>query len=174
MAHGMGIPSVGIYSYELYDYYGVENIIRIGSCGATVEELKLYDVILATSCYSTSLYGKELAGYEENVLEADEDLVRKLESNAKKLNIKVKKGRVVSGNVFYFRPDDATVKLYEEMEIIGAEMEFFGLCANARFLNKKAACLLTVSDQLITHEKTTPEERQTAFTIMMKIALEMA
>lgn len=174
MGHGMGIPSVGIYSYELYAFYGVENIIRIGSCGANTMDLDLYDVVLATSCYSPSTYGQVLAGYEEDVFEADAELTGKLEVIANRLEIPVTKGCVSSGDVFYAQPSEARKKIYEEKEIIAMEMEFFGLCANAKLLNKKAACLLTVSDHALTREETTSEERQTAFTKMMEIALEMA
>lgn len=170
MGHGMGIPSIGIYSYELYDHYGVDNIIRIGSCGALTTELKLYDVILATSCYSSSLYAKELGNFDEHIFDGDKELNDNLIESAKVLDIPLKQGRVVSGDAFYGQGN--AKETLKKLNVIGAEMEFFGLCANAKKLNKKAACLLTVSDHLITHEMTTTEERQTSFTNMIKLALE--
>ncbi len=174
MGHGMGIPSIGIYSYELYAHYGVESIIRIGSCGAVTMDLDLYDVILATSCYSPSTYGQALAGFKEDVFQADDELTTKLESIANDLSIPVTKGRICSSDAFYAQPSEAGDKAFKDNDIIAVEMEFFGLCANAKLLNKKAACLLTVSDHILTKKETTSEERQTAFTKMMEIALEMA
>lgn len=172
MGHGMGIPSIGIYSYELYAMYDVENIIRIGSCGATTTDLDLYDVVLATSAYSTSPYAKELLGYSGDVLEGDLTLLSKIEDTAKKLDIPVHKGRVVSTDVFYSDFNEDLKAKYDKLDIIAAEMEYFALIANAQKLGKKAACILTVSDNIVTHKETTAEERQTAFTNMMKIALE--
>jgi len=174
MGHGMGIPSIGIYSYELYAYYDVENIIRIGSCGAVTMDLDLYDVILATSCYSPSTYGQALAGFEEDTFIADEGLTSKLDSIASDLDIPVTKGCICSSDAFYAQPSEAGAKAFKDHDVIAVEMEFFGLCANAKMLNKKAACLLTVSDHILTKKETTSEERQTAFTKMMEIALEMA
>lgn len=172
MGHGMGIPSIGIYSYELYAMYGVENIIRIGSCGATSADLDLYDVVLATSAYSPSTYARELSGFTGNILDGDLTLLAKIEESAKKLNIPLHKGRVASTDVFYSDFNAEEKAKYDKLGVIAAEMEYFALIANAQKLGKKAACLLTVSDNMLTHKETTAEERQTAFTNMMKIALE--
>jgi purine-nucleoside phosphorylase len=172
MGHGMGIPSIGIYSYELYAMYDVENIIRIGSCGATTAKLDLYDVVLATSAYSPSTYARELSGFTGNILDGDATLIKKIEDCANRLEIPVHKGRVASTDVFYSDFDDAAQAKYNDLEVIAAEMEYFALIANANKLGKKAACILTVSDNMVTHKETTAEERQTAFTNMMKIALE--
>lgn len=174
MGHGMGIPSIGIYSYELYAFYGVENIIRIGSCGAVTMDLDLYDVVLATSGYSPSTYAQSLAGYTEDVFPANEELTTKLEKIASDLEIPITKGCVCSSDAFYAQPSEAGEKAFKDNNVIAVEMEFFGLLANAKLLNKKAACLLTVSDHILTKKETTSEERQTAFTKMMEIALEMA
>lgn len=173
MGHGMGIPSIGIYSHELYDHYDVDCIIRIGSAGATVKELKLYDVVLASSSFSNSTYAKELIGTEGKVLEAQKDVNKIILDAAKELNIPVTEGRVASSDVFY-APLDNTLKECEEYNIVAVEMEFFALLANATKLNKKAACLLTISDHILNHEVTSAKERQLAFTNMMKIALDSA
>jgi len=174
MGSGMGIPSIGIYSYELYNSYDVENIIRIGSCGAYTMDLDLYDVVLATSAYSGSTYAKLLAGYEEDVLDTDAELTERLENIAKELEIPVHKGCVHSSDVFYAQPTEEGKQIVKDKELLAVEMEAFGLCANARLLGKRAACLLTVSDHILTKKETTSMERQTAFTKMMQIALELA
>lgn len=174
IASGMGMPSIGIYSYELYKFYEVENIIRIGSCGAYTDELDLYDVILADSAWSESTFAKVQNGYEGDTLDASPELNEKLASFADKLGIEVKRGTIHSADVFYRENFEEYKDIYKEHGCLAAEMEAFGLFANAMTLGKKAACLLTVSDSLVKGEATTSEERQHAFTNMMKIALEMA
>ncbi|GCD10662.1 purine-nucleoside phosphorylase [Clostridium tagluense] len=174
MASGMGMPSIGIYSYELFNFYGVENIIRIGSCGAYTADLNLYDVILTTDAWSESTYAKVQSGCEDDTIAASVDLNNKLEKIAEDLGIKVHKNRVHSSDVFYRENFDEYKDIYETHGCTSVEMESFALFHNANVLGKKAACLLTVSDNLVTHELTTSEERQEAFTNMMKIALEMA
>ncbi|MBZ9635422.1 purine-nucleoside phosphorylase [Clostridium sp. FP1] len=174
MASGMGMPSIGIYSYELFNFYGVENIIRIGSCGAYTADLNLYDVILTTDAWSESTYAKVQSGCEDDTIAASVDLNNKLEKIAEDLGIKVHKNRVHSSDVFYRENFDDYKDIYETHGCTSVEMESFALFHNANVLGKKAACLLTVSDNLVTHELTTSEERQEAFTNMMKIALEMA
>lgn len=174
MASGMGMPSIGIYSYELYNFYGVENIIRIGSCGAYTDTLKLYDVILATDAWSESTYAKIQNGYEYDTIAASGALNNRLENIAEDLNISIHKLRVHSSDVFYRENFDEYKEIYQNHKCACVEMESFALFHNAIILGKKAACLLTVSDNLVTHELTTSEERQEAFTNMMKIALEMA
>lgn len=176
MGSGMGIPSIGIYSYELYSQYGVENIIRIGSCGSYVEELKLYDVLLVTGAYSESTFGLVQSGDKDDTQLPSEELCAKLKDAAKELNLELNEGIVNSSDVFYFEDymmPEVDKKL-KEHKCVAAEMESFGLFHVAKVLGKKAACLLTVSDSLVTKEETTPEERQTSFTNMMKIALEAA
>jgi len=174
MASGMGMPSIGIYSYELFSFYGVENIIRIGSCGAYTSDLNLYDVILCTEAFSESTYAKVQSGYEKDTIVASSVLNGKLEKIANELNIKVHKHKVHSSDVFYRKNFDEYKEIYKNHGCTSVEMESFALFHNANVLGKKAACLLTVSDNLVTHELTTSEERQGAFTNMMKIALEMA
>ena len=174
MGSGMGMPSIGIYSYELYKFFDVEKIIRIGSCGAYTDKLKLYDTILVTQAYSESSFALAQGKVKTDTLEASNSLNEELESISKKLNIPVVKGTIHSSDVFYREYPEEVLELAKEKNLLGVEMESFALFHNANVLNKKAACLLTVSDSLVTHESTTPEERQTAFTNMMKIALELA
>ncbi len=174
MASGMGMPSIGIYSYELYNFYNVENIIRIGSCGGYTENVKLYDVILAKDAWSESSYAKVQGGYDKDVIEGTEVLNQRLIKHAEDLNIPVHQERIHSSDVFYRENFQEYQEIHEKHGCVGVEMEAFALFHNAKVLGKKAACLLTVSDNLATKEATTSEERQKAFTNMMKIALEMA
>jgi len=174
MGSGMGMPSIGIYSFELFKFYGVEQIIRIGSCGAYTDELNLYDVILASDAYSESAYAKVQTGNDSDVMLPSEELNADLEAAAKELNIPLHKCRIHSADVFYNQQDGYFQSVRDNHGCKAVEMESFALFANAKVTGKKAACLLTVSDSLVTHEVTTAEERQNAFTEMMKIALEMA
>ncbi|HEY8891430.1 MAG TPA: purine-nucleoside phosphorylase [Clostridium sp.] len=174
MASGMGMPSIGIYSYELFNFYGVENIVRIGSCGAYTTDLNLYDVILCTDAWSESSYAKVQSGYDDDIISASSQLNSKLEKIADDLGIKVHKNRVHSSDVFYRENFSEFKDIYKNHGCTCVEMESFALFHNANVLGKKAACLLTVSDNLITQELTTSKERQEAFTNMIEIALEMA
>ena len=175
MASGMGIPSIGIYSYELYKYYGVEKIIRIGSTGAFYKEIPLYDTILVTGSYSDSSYALVQSNDPEKIQKPSENLVKLLRESSKELNIPVREGIVYSSDVFY---GEDIASVYNDMAkkegCIAAEMESFGLFHNAKVLGKEAACLLTVSDNIETKEETTHDERRIAFVNMMKIALEAA
>jgi purine-nucleoside phosphorylase len=171
MGSGMGMPSIGIYSYELFNFYDVEKIIRIGSCGAYTKELKLYDVILAKDAYSESSYAKTMGVSTRKILPANKALNNRILKAAEKLDIKVHVGTIHSSDVFYRNNFDDYKTIYETYGAIAVEMESYALFANAKQLNKKAACLLTVSDSLVTHEATTAKERQEAFTKMMEVAL---
>ncbi len=168
---GMGMPSIGIYSYELFKFYDVENIIRIGSCGAYSPELKIYDVLLATEAFSESSYAKTMGVSSRKVLKATKTLNNKILRAADKVNIKVRPSVIHSSDVFYRMDPDSTKALVEKYGVEAVEMESFALFANAKALGKKAACLLTVSDSFVTHEATTAQERQEAFTHMMEVAL---
>ncbi|WP_428867603.1 purine-nucleoside phosphorylase [Clostridium sediminicola] len=174
MASGMGMPSIGIYSYELFKFYGVENIIRIGSCGAYTSELNLYDVILANESWSESSFAKTQSGYDKDIIAASPELNSKLEEIAENLGIEIHKSRIHSSDVFYRENFEEYKDIYKNKGCVAVEMESFALFHNANILGKKAACLLTVSDNLVTNEATTSEERQEAFTKMMEIALGMA
>ena len=174
MASGMGMPSIGIYSYELYKFYGVENIVRIGSCGGYTTDVKLYDVILTEDAWSESSYAKVQGGYKKDVIEASPQLNQRLINYANELEIPVHIKRIHSSDVFYRENFEEYKEIYDKYGCVAVEMEAFALFHNAKVLGKNAACLLTVSDNLVTQEATTSEERQNAFTNMMKIALEMA
>lgn len=174
MGSGMGMPSIGIYSYELFSFYGVERIIRIGSAGAYSNDLKLFDVLLVTDAWSESHYAKVQSGTNKHVIKASKRLNNRLEKAAIKLQIPVHKGRVHSSDVFYRNDGTSFTELFERQNCLAVEMESFALFHNAEVLGKQAACLLTISDSLVTKAETTALERETAFTNMMKIALEMA
>ena len=171
MASGMGMPSIGIYSYELYKFYDVENIIRIGSAGAYTDELKVFDILLAEGAYSESSYAKTQNNVNDNILYPDRELNQKIIENANKLNKKIKTGIIHSSDVFY-KENNNYLELLEKYNTVAVEMESFALFHNAKTLNKKAACILTISDSLITNEETTPEQREKNFNEMIKLALE--
>lgn len=173
MASGMGMPSIGIYSYELFKEYGVENIIRIGSAGTYIKELHVYDVVLASGAYSESTFAKEQCGYLEDTTYPSKELNDKIRKAAEELHIPVHEGIIHSSDVFYRESNDYR-KEVEAHQCVAVEMESFALFANAKTLHKNAACLLTISDSFVADENTTPEERQTSFTKMMQIALDAA
>jgi len=171
MASGMGMPSIGIYSYELYKFYNVENIIRIGSAGAYSKDINLYDVVLTNEAYSKSSFAK-VQGYDSEIIKASETLNNKIKEVALKTNKKILEGRIHSSDVFY---GDADIKdLFNNKKCLCVEMESFALFCNAKVLGKKAACLLTISDSFVKQSETSSEERQTSFNQMMLIALELA
>lgn len=174
MGSGMGQPSIGIYSYELYTQFDVEAIIRIGSAGSYVEGLNVYDVILSDSAYSESSFAKVGFGYEEDVLEPSKILNDQLRASATKLGIPMQEGRIHSSDVFYRDSGVTWQELAKNHGVTCVEMESFALFANAKKLNKHAACVLTISDSFVTQEVTSAEERQLSFTNMMKIALDAA
>ena len=167
------MPSIGIYSYELFTQYGVEEIIRIGSTGSYVPELKLRDVVLAESVWSQSNYAKVQNGYDKDVILPSADLNKKIMKAAERVQIPLVLTRVHSSDVFYTESHMAGFgEIHAKTGCTCVEMESFALFHNANVLGKKAACLLTVSDSLYTKEATTAEERQNSFTDMMKVALE--
>lgn len=174
MGSGMGMPSIGIYSYELYHFYNVETIIRIGSCGSYSKDANVYDVIIVDDAYSESSYAKVAFGFDDCILNGSKEIVNHLLSAAHQLHFPVIQGRIHSSDVFYRHQGNAIVDVGEKMNCIGVEMESFALFANAKALGKQAGCILTVSDSLITHEVTTAKERQESFNRMMEIALEAA
>lgn len=170
MGSGMGMPSIGIYSYELFSNYGVENIIRIGSAGAYTDQLDLFDVVLAESAYSESSFAYAQGKEERDTLKSSEKLNDFIRSAAKDLNIKLHEGTIHSSDVFY-RQEPVQERLFKEKGCLCVEMESFALFHNANVLGKNAACILTISDSLVTSKVTTAEQRQTAFNQMMEIAL---
>ena len=173
MGSGMGIPSIGIYSYELYNFYDVDRIIRIGSAGSVCPDLKLFDIVIAQGASTNSNWIKQYNLPENSTYSAIssyEALSSAVES-AKRHNFRFKVGQVLSGDNFYNDPQEVWSK-WAAMGILCLEMESYGLCATAAQANKEALAILTISDSLLTHEETTAEERQTSFTNMMKVALD--
>lgn len=175
MGSGMGMPSIGIYSYELYKFYKVDNIIRIGSAGAYTDTLGLYDIVLAQSAWSESTFAKAQAGVQGDIQFPSEMLNDKIEKSAKRIRKHITKGTIHSSDVFYHEDNvDGYREFYKAHNCICVEMESFALFHNAKILGKQAACLLTISDSLVTHAATSAQERQTAFQNMIEIALESA
>lgn len=175
MASGMGMASMGIYSYELYREYDVECIIRIGSAGAYVRELDLYDVVLAESAWSESSFARVQNGYDKDTIDPDRELNDRIIKAAEREQIPVRLTPVHSSDVFYTESNvDNYIAINQKHGCTCVEMESFALFHNANVLERKAACLLTISDSFCTNEKTSAEERQTSFTNMMKVALAAA
>ncbi len=173
MGTGMGMPSIGIYSWELINVFGCKNLIRIGSCGAMQENLKLYDVIIGMGASTNSNYARQFKFPGTYSATASYDLMKKAIDVAESKNIPVTVGNILSNDVFYSADPDE-LKPWMDMGVLAVEMEAAALYMNAAKGGANALCILTVSDHIITHEETTPEERQTAFTKMMEIALELA
>lgn len=175
MASGMGMPSMGIYCYELYKEYDVQNIIRIGSCGAYRPELNLLDTILVNESYTESSFAYSYSGEKCDLVAADESLNQIIEETAKQIDTKIVKCNVVCGEVFdpYMEDSLALAKrVPAEHNILAAEMESFALFYTAKKLNRKAACLLTVSDSNYKKEELTSEQRTYAMNDMIVLALE--
>ncbi|HDI0878390.1 TPA: purine-nucleoside phosphorylase [Staphylococcus aureus] len=173
MGSGMGIPSIGIYSYELYNFFDVDTIIRIGSCGALQENVNLYDVIIAQAASTNSNYVDQynIPGHFAPI--ADFELVTKAKNVADQIGATTHVGNVLSSDTFY-NADPTFNDARKKMGILGIEMESAGLYLNAIHAGKKALGIFTVSDHILRDEATTPEERQNSFTQMMEIALEIA
>lgn len=176
MGSGMGMPSIGIYSYELYKFYDVKTIIRVGSCGAYSKDLNVYDVILAEKAFSNSSFSFVQNGNIDKYMFPTKKVNDQILSISQELNIPVIPKSIHSSDVFYKEEANAKENLEKmnELDIGVVEMESFALFSNAQILNKQAACILTVSDSFVTGQVTTAEERQVAFTNMMKISLETA
>ena len=175
MASGMGMPSIGIYSYELFQFYGVENIIRIGSAGSYTSNLKVSDVVIASSAYSTSSYAQVHNGETSQELFPSKHINEMILSKAQELDIKCTPCKVYSSDVFYGGSNNETwQKLRERTGVDCVEMESFALFQNANVMGKGAACLLTISDSLVDFTAMSAEERQTSFSAMMHLALETA
>ena len=173
MGSGMGIPSIGIYSYELYNFFDVDTIIRIGSCGALQDNVNLYDIIIAQGASTNSDYVDQynLPGHFAPL--ADFDLVAKAKAQAVNLGAVTHVGNLLSSDTFY-NADETFNARWQRMGILGIEMESAALYLNATHANKKALGIFTVSDHILRNEATTPEERQNSFTQMMEVALEIA
>ena len=171
MASGMGMPSIGIYSYELYKFYDVKNIIRVGTAGSYSKDLNLYDIVLVNASYSDSSYAKVQNGTEESLIEASFATNLYISQTAEEKDIHITIGNIYSSDVFY-KEEYNFKEIVQKTGCIACEMESFALFHNAKVLNKRASCLLTISNSFITKEETTAEERQTAFTKMLELALD--
>ena len=173
MAHGMGIPSMGIYAYELFKFYDVERIIRLGSCGAYSPDLNLLDIILVNESYTESNFAYELNNERVNLVESSKDLNNKLKESASKLGINIVEGNVMSTDCFDWYVKDIDVLLNRlPKDLIAAEMESFALFYLAKQFNKEASCLLTVVDSHYKKEELSAEDRESKLDKMSLIALE--
>ena len=175
MGSGMGFGSMGIYSYELFKFYDVNIIIRIGSCGAANPDLDIMDIILADHAFSTETFAKDAHGLQENLIQGSvrvSDAIKKIAASS---NITVHEGNIGSGNVFYSTVRGEWEETEREHNVIAGEMESFALFANAKALGKEAACLLTVSDSKFKeNQNLSAQARQNAFDDMMRLALDTA
>ena len=170
--HGMGIPSIGIYTYELYNFYGVKSIIRTGSAGAYQPDLQLGDVMIAIGACTDSNYAAQYNLPGTFSPTADFDMARAAVEKAEQMGIRYRMGNILSSDVFY--GDDAERwKEWQKMGVMGVEMEAAALYMNASRSGNKALCICTVSDSLVTGEACSAEQRQTSFTNMMEIAFEI-
>ena len=176
-ASGMGMPSMGIYCYELYKFYDVETIIRIGSCGAYDDSLNLMDTVLVKKSYTEGNFAKALNNKDCHLIESDLDLNNKIKQTAEKLNIKCIEGNAPCSECFdYYIEDINTLlnRLPSDLKISACEMEAFALFYTAKYLNKKAACLLTVVDSHYKKQEISAEAREKSLNNMIILALETA
>ena len=170
---GMGMPSIGIYSFELISFYGVKNLIRIGSAGSMQPEIKLRDIVLGVAASTNSNFGHHYGLPGNFAASADFELLYKAKQAADAMGIKVHAGNILSSDVFYDDNSDSWRK-WAKMGVMAVEMEAAALYMNAARLNAKALTILTISDDMNSSEVTTSEEREKTFTDMMKIALALA
>lgn len=171
MGHGMGVPSAGIYTYELFNFYGVENIIRVGSAGGIREDIKLRDIVIAMGACTNSNYAHQFNLPGSFAPIANYELLERAVQVARKQELKVKVGNILTSDIFY---DDSSIqKEWRKMGVLAVEMEAAALYMNAARAGKNALCICTVSDLPFTGEACSSEERQTSFTQMISLALEM-
>lgn len=169
--HGMGIPSIGIYTYELYNFYGVKTIIRVGSAGAMHPDLHIGDLVIAMGACTNSNYASQyrLPGTFAPI--ADFDLARRAVEAAEKFGFRYKVGNVYSSDIFY--DEYSSLADWQKMGVLAVEMEAPALYMNAARSGNRALCICTISDSLVTGEATTAEQRQTGFTNMMEVAFSL-
>ena len=172
MATGMGNPAMGIYSYELFKFYDVKKIIRVGTIGAMREDIELKELIIVDSTYTHTNYNNFYINNGEGYVEGNKDMVLEAEKIAKANGMKYHVGKTLCSDTFY--SDEDEVALAKANNLLGVEMEGAALYINANRLNKQALVICTVSNNIVTGAETTSEERQTAFKDMMMVALEMA
>lgn len=177
MASGMGIPSMGIYSYELFHFYNVDYIIRIGTCGSLHPDLKLLDIILVNQSYTESNYALSLDNKNIHIADSSKELNNIIKETANENNINYYEGNTLCNECFDpYIPDLDTMfsRLPKELDLCGCEMEAFSLFYNASREGKKASCLLNVVDSLSDIKSLSVEERQTGLNTMIKLALDSA
>ena len=177
MGSGMGLPSMGIYCYELYQFYDVENIIRIGSCGANDKDIEILDVILAENSYTESNFAKAMTAEECHIIGTSGKINEVIKSTAAEMNQPLRVGNMCATEYFGLYSDispEKTQSLPEELNILGIEMESFALFYTANHLGKHAACLATVSDSAYRKRELTAEEREKSMNGMITLALESA
>ncbi len=172
MASGMGMPSIGIYSYELFTEYGVENIIRVGSAGALQKDIKLYDIVLAQGACTNSNFAHQYALTGTFAPIASYSLLKAAADGAERADIPYHVGNILSSDTFY--SDSVNSLEWAKMGVLCVEMEAAALYMTAARLNKNALAILTISDSLVSGEQTTSDERERSFTQMIELALEMA
>lgn len=170
MGHGMGMPSIGIYTYELYNFYDVKTIIRVGSAGAYSPALHIGDVVIAQGACTDSRYMEQFGLPGTFAPIGDYGLLRRAADAAERLGVRHAVGNVVSSDVFYGATPGGELK-WQRMGVLAVEMEAAALYANAAWAGRKALCICTISDNPFTGEATTAEMRQTGFTNMMDVAL---
>ncbi|MCL2367622.1 MAG: purine-nucleoside phosphorylase [Oscillospiraceae bacterium] len=174
MGSGMGMPSIGIYSYELFHFYDVQNIIRVGSAGTMHPDVKLYDVVIGMGACHDSNFDKQFEMGCTFAPICSFELLEKAVGAAREKNIPVHVGNIISGDVFYSAATSGGFAAATKMGVLAGEMEAAALYMNAAYAGKNALCIVTISDAIHTGEIATPMERQTAFTKMMEVALELA
>ena len=177
VASGMGIPSMGIYSYELFKIYNVKSIIRIGSCGSYSPDLKLFDIVLSENCFSESNFALTMNNEDCHIVSSSDELNNIILETAKEEQINIVKGNTVCTECFDLYMTDVNKfldRLPKDFNPLSAEMEAFALFYTANVLNKKASCIMSVVDSKYIKEIATPEERQTGLTNMIKLALDSA
>ncbi len=173
MASGMGIPSIGIYSYELYNFYGVENIIRIGSAGALSDELKVLDIVAGMSAGTDSNFADKFGVPGTLAPTASFELLRKAVECAEEKQLNIRVGSILSSDNFY-GDDNSSFDKWKKMGVLAVEMEAAGLYLTAARAGKRALCLCTISDHIYRTEELSPEQRQLGFSEMIELALEVA
>ena len=173
MASGMGMPSIGIYSWELYNIFGVENIMRIGSAGSLSEKVRVRDLVFGMAASTNSNYASQFGLPGTLAPTADYDMLKTAVAQAEAIGARYHVGNILSSDTFY-DDDPAANSKWQKMGVLCIEMEAAALYMNAARAGKRALALLTISDHLVTGEATTAAERQTSFTQMMEVALETA
>ena len=167
---GMGIPSMGIYSYELFKFYNVDTIIRIGTMGSYVDSLDVGDLVLTNRSYSDSSFALVQSNYDQNYLDANIEINKIIEDTAKKSNITLKNGDIYTSDVFYVDTDYKALR--DKYNVVGVEMETFGLLQEARITGKKATAIFTISNSFVNNRELSSSEREKNLDKMITLALE--